>query len=339
MKLPRPGKWIDKTAERLVDPAAANWWRRFGWLLLAFLLVDVVLGCYWSREPRHFEVIDHEERVLGELTTDTLIRVTSTLLDKPGGYLSNDIMPHRLWLDNMPNWEYGVLLQVRDLSAVMRRDITRRRDGEDRDLTRAASQFQFDHRSWAMPSTESEYRRGIKALKSYRGRLVEGEGARFRANAANLDRWLAEVQGRLDDLSLRLSQSVGRPVTGHGDRDLEVRTPRFQVDDIFFEARGTGWALYHLTQAVEQDFAAVLVAAGADDAMRRAIREFEAAGNPVRSPFILNGSGFGVFANHSLVMGNYLGRANAALGEVRAKLATGRDAAPGTGDSGKPQNR
>jgi hypothetical protein len=38
---------------------------------------------------------------------------------------------------------------------------------------------------------------------------------------------------------------------------------------------------------------------------------------------ILNGSPFGVFANHSLVMANYLSRANAAVIDLRQLLSQG----------------
>ena len=41
------------------------------------------------------------------------------------------------------------------------------------------------------------------------------------------------------------------------------------------------------------------------------------------SPVILNGSGFGLFANHSLVMANYLARANAAVINLRELLDQG----------------
>lgn len=317
----KPGRWIERISERLVDPRVGRLWRPLGWLLLLLLLLDLALGFYWSRQPALFPPESEHQEVPGVLTADTLMRVTETLFDKPGGYLSNDVLPHRLWLDNMPNWETGVLLQVRDLARVMGRDIGRAEQGRDEDLARAVSQFNFDPQSWAMPSTESEYLRGIKALQRYRDRLSDADQpARFEVSEEALESWLTEVQGRLDDLSLRLSQSVGRPVAGHADRELEVRTPRFQVDNIFYEARGTAWALYHLTLAVEQDFQPVIERRGAQASIRQAIRELEASTTSMRSPLILNGSGFGMFANHSLVMGNYLGRANAAFAEVRAAL-------------------
>ena len=97
-------------------------------------------------------------------------------------------------------------------------------------------------------------------------------------------------------------------------------TPWNQVDDVFFEARGTSWALLHLLKATEIDFDPLLVARHADLDLRAAIHELEATQQPLWSPVILNGAGFGVFANHSLVMANYLGRASARLGEVESQL-------------------
>ena len=38
---------------------------------------------------------------------------------------------------------------------------------------------------------------------------------------------------------------------------------------------------------------------------------------------ILNGSGFGLFANHSLVMASYISRANAAVIDLRNLLEQG----------------
>jgi hypothetical protein len=38
---------------------------------------------------------DQKKLVPGYVTTATTIRIAETLLDKPGGYLSNDMSPHR----------------------------------------------------------------------------------------------------------------------------------------------------------------------------------------------------------------------------------------------------
>jgi len=309
----------------------------------AIAIVFIVLMIYWSRTPDVFWVnhtVDNDRVVVGYSTTDTLIRVANTLLKKPGGYLSNDRTPPSVFLDNMPNWEYGVLQQVRDLARVIRNDYSRSQSQskEDPDVSIAEPAFFFDNNSWILPRTESEYRDAIRGFKSYRDRLIgRGEDeAQFYARADNLREWLAQVEKRLGSLGRRLGDSVattrineslaGDPsaeATSTQPDTIDVRTSWFEVDDIFFEARGTAWALVHFFRAVEFDFEHVLEDKNAKASVRQIIRELEASLQPLHSPVILNGSGYGFFANHSLVMANYLARANAAVINLRELLDQG----------------
>jgi hypothetical protein len=57
--------------------------------------------------------------------------------------------------------------------------------------------------------------------------------------------------------------------------------------------------------------------------LKQVIRELEESQKPVMSPIILNGSPFGFFANHSLVMANYVSRANAAIIDLKNLLNRG----------------
>ena len=79
---------------------------------------------------------------------------------------------------------------------------------------------------------------------------------------------------------------------------LVVKTPWTEIDDVFYETRGAAWALIHLLKAVEIDFAPVLEKKNALVSLKQIIRELEATQETVWSPVILNGSGFGIFANH-----------------------------------------
>ena len=83
------------------------------------------------------------------------------------------------------------------------------------------------------------------------------------------------------------------------------------------------WALSHLLRAIEVDFADVLAKKNATVSVRQIIRELEASQEPLWSPMVLNGSGFGMWANHSLVMANYISRANAAVIDLRQLLSQG----------------
>lgn len=314
-----------------------------------YLLVTGALGWYWSEEPALFPVQqnaqiaaekDGKQMVVGFTTVETLKTVVGTLLNKPGGYISNDRFPPGLWMDNMPSWEYGVLVQVRDLTRALRKDFARSQSqsAEDADLAKAEPRFNFDNKSWVLPSSESEYQEGINSLSRYEARLSDPNqrGALFYARADNLNNWLGDVATRLGSLSQRLSASVGRVKLNTAlktealapgevpqvDEEV-VETPWMQIDNVFYEARGQAWALSHLLRAIEVDFADVLAKKNATVSVRQIIRELEASQEPVWSPMILNGSGFGVLANHSLVMANYISRANAAVIDLRQPLNQG----------------
>lgn len=315
------------------------------WVIAILFVIAVVVGMFWSQEPEDFDVqavasAKAEEMgvnvVRGYTTTATLMEITETMLYKPGGYLTNDILPPGIWLDNIPNWEFGVLVQVRDFSRALRKDFSRSQSQstEDSDLASAEPQLHFDNDSWSIPSSESEYERGLEALQAYITRLSDPTEptAQFYARADNLRQWLFDVETRLGSLSQRLSASVGQrrlntdqdvPHSTPTANDEMVKTAWNEIDDVFYEARGTSWALLHLMRAVEVDFREVLEKKNALVGLRQIIRELEGTQEALWSPVILNGSGFGVFANHSLVMASYISRANAAILDLRELLAQG----------------
>jgi hypothetical protein len=315
----------------------------------AYLLVTILVGMYWSIAPEPFDVQDNAKEiatqeggtvVTGSVTMGALIGVMETLLDKPGGYLHNDRFPPGLWLDNMPEWEYGALVQSRDLSRAMREWFSRSQSQskEDVDLVEMEPRFNFNSDSWVLPSSESEYRDGLKYARAYFRRLSDEQSpdAQFYARADNLRYWLSTVDSRLGSLSQRLSASVGQlrlNTNLAGDaaatqstaspQQQMVHTPWSEIDNVFFEARGSAWALIQFLKAVEVDFADVLRKKNAQVSLQQIIRELEGTQEPMWSPMILNGSGFGPLANHSLVMASYISRANAAIIDLRDLLSQG----------------
>ena len=321
------------------------------YILLVVLLVTVALLAlmeYWDTEPDSFEVKQRaqyrnqgsDQFVTGYVTTATVIEVAQTMLDKRGGYLSNDVMPPGVFMDNIPNWEFGVLTQLRDMARALRNDFSRSQTQsiEDKDLMVADPQFHFDNASWILPATEREYRQGLKAMQNYLRRLSDPneQGAQFYARADNLRDYLQIVEKRLGSLSQRLSASVGQARINtdlEGDSEATqstsrpsltiVKTPWLEIDDIFYEARGSCWALIHIMHALEHDMRDVLEKKNALISLRQIVRELEATQDFVWSPVILNGTGFGFLANHSLVMGSYISRANAAVIDLRNLLEQG----------------
>ncbi len=316
---------------------------------LAIILINL-LGMWWyNHEPPAFDPIqraqDHAAEhghapATGYATTAALIDVTDVLLSKRGGYLSNDIMPPWVLLDNVPNWEFGVLTQTRDLARAMRNDFSRSQTQStaDPDLEEADPLYHYDNARWIPPDTEGRYKRARDRVEAYLDRLTDpaDPDAQFYARADNLADWLAIVEKRLGSLSQRLSASAGQrrfntDLSGESEarqstgapQEIMVKTPWLEIDDVFYETRGTTWALIHFLKAMEVDFRDVLEKKNATASFRQIIRELEATQEPLRSPMVLNGSKFGALANHSLVMANYVSRANAAIIDLRFLLSEG----------------
>lgn len=347
--------WLQQISLKVIKLYHPQTWKEKGllWssglLLVTLVIIGIVLAVIWSREPAPFDVRgnalamlnDDESRlVTGATTVTTTIRLAETLLDKPGGYLSNDVTPPSIFLDNIPNWEFGVIVQIRDISRALRNDFSRSQSQsiEDKDLMVAEPQFNFDTYSWMFPPSEREYRKGIKALDNYLQRLTDANqpDAQFYARADNIREWLGIVEKRLGSLSQRLSASVGQlrvntDLAGDSaatqststNPNLYVKTPWLEIDDVFYEARGSTWALLHLMKAIEIDFDQVLAKKNARASLKQIIRELEGTQESLYSPVILNGSGFGLVANHSLVMASYISRANAAVIDLRNLLEQG----------------
>jgi hypothetical protein len=335
----------------LTGASSVLWWMGRLTVIVAglYLLICLLLAMWWDHEPEAFSVTEYAQAhatergrsvVRGYTTVATIVGIASTMLDKRGGFLANDLFPPGVWLDNMPAWEFGVLVQLRDVSRANRIDFSRSQSqsAEDPDLSEVEGKFFFDNSSWAFPPSESEYRDGVRFLERYLKRLTESHdrNAQFFARSDNLRNWLAGVETRLGSLSQRLSAAVGKRqlnIDLAGDAaarqstaapsETELKTPWLEIDDVFYEARGYTWSLILLLHAVEEDFGEVLDRKNARVSLRQIIRELEPTQDTLWSPMVLNGDGFGPLANHSLVMASYIARANAAIIDLRSLLAQG----------------
>ncbi|WP_043692067.1 DUF2333 family protein [Luteibacter sp. 9133] len=311
------------------------------------ILVILFFMWWWDKEPEQFDPVTvttaHMKDIgrplsTGAVTTYTLIRSVDTLMDKRGGYLSNDKMPPGVFMDNMPNWEFGSLTASRDLSRALRNDLSRSQtqSTEDKDLGEADPLLNSPNDRWLLPSSESQYSKAVDDLEKYLGRLSDAEdaNAHFYARADNLADYLQTVSARLGSLSQRLSAAAGQlkvdaapnaDVSGNAGpaRAVYVKTSWNKIDDNFYEARGYTWALLEQLKAIRHDFAPILRSKNADASLQQVIRELEESQKALGSPVVLNGSPFGFFANHSLVMANYISRANAAIIDLRGLLNRG----------------
>lgn len=306
----------------LLDSAARGRRVRYGWRRGLLLLVAglLLLGGYWSRTPPVPALADIPEisgptkPAPGAATTLMLRATVSALLGKPGGYLANDMLPPGVWLDNMPAFERGAMRAARDMVRALRRDFSRMAVDavEDGDLQRAEARLLFDGETWR--GAEDEYRQALVSLDAYFRRLDNpvSPDTRFHARPEALSRWLEDVDARLENYAQRLSVAAGA-----GDASADWTA----VDNIFFEARGYAWALRAQQEAIAADFSGVLLAADGRTLLDASMRHLDGTQQPLRSPMIMNGSEFGVLANHSLVMAGYLAAAQKDLRQLRSRLS------------------
>ncbi len=326
--------------------------KKSNWIFTISILVILTLwgiSIWWSWMPPIYNVkqraIDtakqlKQKMVPGYTTTTTLIDMTEWLIHKHGGFLSNDISPPGIFMDNMPSFEYGVLEQIRDLSLVMRLDFSRSQSqsNSNPDLQTAQTKLYISRKSWTLPSSEQQYSEAVTALKQYRAHLVSHDypNAQFYPRADNLNEWLRVIEKSLGSMSQRLSASVGQErfnVDLASDTTAKqstktpaeefTKTPWLQIDNVFYESRGASWAILHFLNAIEIDFADVLKKKKATASMKQIIRDLDYTQTQIWTPILLNGSGFGILANHSLVMANYISRANASIIDLRNLLKQG----------------
>lgn len=357
---PRPNQTTPRkpATQAARPPRPPRAWLRFVLAAAgAYVLLMIALALYWCQQPARFEVAAHTaesiaadgSEVPGTAFVATTIGVAETLLGKPGGFLYNDRFPPGIFLDDCPSWECGVIMALRDAVQALRNDLSRvqTQSAENLDLKRAELQFAVDPGFWVMPAPEKEYRKGIDALRQYLHDLSSAQvrAGRFSARADNLAAYLGLVEKRLGNFGVRLSSSsggappaaprpageasrtstaasfdrAGPPAAEHG----VFRTEPGRVDDVFYCARGYSWALLHFTEALRIDFAGVLADKNAEPTLRQIARDLRGATQPMSSPIVLNGSGYGFLPNHSLVLGSYIARVNAAVIEMRLLLHQG----------------
>jgi hypothetical protein len=316
----------------------------FGVFIAIVMVVLIVLGAWWGSEPGQFNILDEaetrakethdtENMPVGYVYTNTLAHIAEVLLHKPGGYITNDVGPPGVLLDNVPSWEFGALVMLRDATSALRNHFARdqSQSAEDPDLATAEPYFYFENDSWALPSTEAEYEKGVEALHKYMTRLQHYGGnvkqAQFYSRADNLWQYTEVVIKRLGGLSTRLTANNSGNNFGPGltqvDIDLNekdaniARIPWMEIDNVFYEARGAGWALLHILRAIKHDFKDILLDKRAMRTVDIMIKSLENSLEPILSPMILDGGGYGLFANYSLTMANYIARANAAALDLR----------------------
>ncbi|WP_244430352.1 DUF2333 family protein [Roseivivax halodurans] len=238
------------------------------------------------------------------------------------GWTPNDplIAPSAV-LDNMPNFQAGVVKAVGRFSFELLDQIARTRGSSsaDPDLERASGFLQFPPDIWVwepsrsiLPTvpSESQYLQGQAALERYNMRLAAGNAV-FERRADTLAGTLSRISA---DLGSQTAQLERAQRTGWW---IFSRT----ADDVFYQNKGMLYSYFVMLAALGEDFEPVIRERNLATVWTQALESLR-QGSQLAPAIVLNGDrDRSIFANHLALQGFYMKRAILQLEEAVSVMA------------------
>ncbi|WP_068110758.1 DUF2333 family protein [Tropicimonas marinistellae] len=242
-------------------------------------------------------------------------------LDENGWTPNDPVIAPAAVLDNMPNFQTGIIDAVGRFSFEMLDQIARTRgsSSDDPDLERATGFLQFPPDIWIwepsrslLPSvsSESQYRQGLAALERYNARLAQGEAV-FERRADTLAATLSRISADLGAQTAQLERAQ--------DTGWWILSRR--ADDVFYHNKGMLHGYHVLLSGLGHDFDRVIRERGLGMIWNQALDGLE-KGAELQPLVVLNGDrDRSIFANHLALQGFYMKRAILQLEEAVNVLA------------------
>ncbi|WP_412777740.1 DUF2333 family protein [Thalassospira lucentensis] len=222
-------------------------------------------------------------------------------------------------LDNMPNFQTGIIYALSRFSIELSDQIGRTRGSSqvDPDLDNAAGLLKFRGDKWVFdPSvsllpgvtSEQQYRDAIRSLDKYNQRLINGNAV-FERRADNLQETLNRFANDLGSASAVIDDKVDAP-------SVFDRT----ADDVFYATKGRLYAYSLILRDLGTDFEQVINERQVAPAWAEMVGSLQAAAalDPL---VVVNGSADGIiFPNHLAGLGFYLLRARTQIREISSIL-------------------
>jgi hypothetical protein len=318
------GQAIKSSLARIRDVLSRLTWRRGGFLLGGLLLL-VILYYGLGMAVIH-TVDDNPEFVPGAAEAadggSESVAMAAGLIRREtidNAWVANDpfFMPGAA-LDNMPNYQQGIIGALAVFSFELKDQIGRTRGSSqvDPDLQEASGLLQYSGTKWRwdlstsfwpISTSEEQYRKARRALLDYNSRLRTGEAV-FERRADNLLATLDRIALDLGSLSAVIDDhlAAGRPFLA----------PDTQADDIFYGVKGRAYAYTMLLRGLRADFASIIDDRELGPAWDQMAASFNAA--IALDPWVVtNGKPDGwIWPNHLSVQGFYLLRARTQLREI-----------------------
>lgn len=188
------------------------------------------------------------------------VAMAATLVDRETEYWAANKpfwMPAAA-LDNMPNYQQGMVSAVSRLAVELGDFLARMRGSSsiDSDVNLAVGFLKFDGTIWywgqgnIIPMTKSEttYKRGVESLHTYNKNVAAGR-ATYDRRTDNLIEFLNRVAADLGSASASLDERAEASSAGYFDTE---------ADDVFYNVKGRLYAFYLILHELRVDFAPVI---------------------------------------------------------------------------------
>jgi hypothetical protein len=284
-------------------------------VLLAVLIVPVVL--HFTQRGHNRLPLDvaatypaDREIVPGQAFAAVLVAIMRHELDDGAGWRPNDFV---LWgpavtSDNNANRQLGIIVAMRESVRIFKNHLTKVSANEyDANLVAADTVFRNDAEKFWFPSAESKFREGVEALEKYLAGLETDPPKSKPINRRNIE-------------LIRLFQEWTDLLGGAHANLFDESVSWWSTDDHFYRAQGLSHVMYHLTLALEREFAVDLEGR---PTVKELFHEVEVALSraAVLKPLvILDGRPSGLFANHRRNLDVYIVEARQKMYSIREEL-------------------
>ncbi len=315
------------TDSSTVGPAVGSRFRswRIALAIVVAVVVLYVAAMVWTHrinDDLDFQPSADRQTTNGSYAVDMVTALVNREINETSWVPNNPFPFPSYFLDNMPNFQLGLMYALSRFTVEMTDSLGRTRGSSaaDPDLDKAAGLLKYDGTLWVwepsisfLPTAnaESQYEAGMRALEAYNRRLASGQAV-FDRRADNLILFLDRISADLGNTSAILADRAAAPSFGWFDR---------QADDDFYNAKGRLYGYYKILEALGRDFHQVIAERNAEALWSNMLESFRiAAGmNPL---IVSNGAPDGLlFPNHLAAQGFYLLRGRTELRELSSVLA------------------
>lgn len=221
-------------------------------------------------------------------------------------------------LDNMPNFQIGIIESVRDTTATLRK-FKNNTPAQITNAVEAYTLLRYSPRIWLLsrkgtfgiaPSSNAQYRKARKELIKF------NKNGNFVPTERDFDLILAKISRSLRKLSQKSDMYVQEYASDWFDT---------QADDLFHHHRGYAFGLWQIAEALGFDFKNIILQKDLYNEWTYLISSLKKAAE--FNPWLVrNEKADSMSANHLIVQNYYLQRAQTAIERIRCMLLEEKNA-------------